>query len=356
MKKILFLTRSFYPNVGGVEKHIAEISKVLAAKGFEITIITEAAKKTNWHSNAGSATFTGKSKNIRIIEIQARNEGKLKKFLIWFDLIKYINILSSSSLVHCHDVFYWYLPFRFLFPFKNVYTTFHGYEGNNMPNKKSILMHKIAEVLSHGNICVGDFLKKWYGTKPTFVTYGAVDKKIFGIKNKRSRSNKKAIFIGRLVEETGAKKYVQALKLLKDKGVDLEVDFYGEGSLEDELKKYSKDNKLSVTLKGWAMNIEDVLDGYEYFFCSRYLSVLEAMAVNKPIFAEYNNAIKEDYLRMAPFAKYISISETPDQITQSLYNYMRGSEKLDVESAYKWVKDKDWEYMANLYLRLWNLR
>ena len=67
------------------------------------------------------------------------------------------------------------LPFRFLCPTKKVYTTFHGYEGNSIPTKKAILMHKISEKLSNGNICIGDFLEKWYGTKATYISYGATE-------------------------------------------------------------------------------------------------------------------------------------------------------------------------------------
>ena len=45
--KILFLTRSFYPNVGGVEKHILEVSKALTKRGHIVTVVTEDRKVKN---------------------------------------------------------------------------------------------------------------------------------------------------------------------------------------------------------------------------------------------------------------------------------------------------------------------
>ena len=47
--RILFLTRSFYPSIGGVEKHILELSKVLIAKGHKISVITEKPYSNNYH-------------------------------------------------------------------------------------------------------------------------------------------------------------------------------------------------------------------------------------------------------------------------------------------------------------------
>lgn len=103
------------------------------------------------------------------------------------------------------------------------------------------------------------------------------------------------------------------------------------------------------------MNIESVLNNYEYVFCSRYLSILESMAFKKPIFAEYNNSIKKDYLQMAPFAKYISISKDANEIAQDLEQALLGNKKLNVEDAYTWVKTETWDKMVSTYLKLWKL-
>lgn len=359
---VLFLSRLFYPHIGGVEKHVLEISKILVSKGHKVIVISEnppESHSTSYQSDSPSARPVGKLKNLESYNINPGKDDWFKKFRIWKQLWKHRGLIKDADVVHCHDVFFWYLPFRFLFLSKRVYTTFHGYEGNNIPNKKAVFMHKLSEKLSYGNICVGDFLKKWYGTKPTFITYGAVDLQTinkYKTKNKNTKKlSNKIIFFGRLESETGIMKYVEALRILKKKGINLELDVYGEGSLKEAVIKYKKGNNLKINLKGFIMNIESVLNNYEYVFCSRYLSILEAMAFRKPIFAEYNNAIKKDYLQMAPFAKYISISKDGNEIAENLEGYLSGNKITNTQKAYDWVKTETWDKMADTYLKLWKL-
>ena len=234
--KVLFLSRRFYPEIGGVEKHTLEIGKRLVKKGYKVTVIAEKPQITHSldkHSSSSSAKATGSVAGIHYVKIDACKDNWFKKFRIWKELWRYRRLIRESDIVHCHDVFFWYLPFRFIFPTKKVFTTFHGYEGNKIPGKKAVFMHKLAEKLSRGNICVGYFLKKWYGTKATFVIYGAVDLNKFKAKN----SKNEAVFVGRLEKETGIMKYLEALRILKDKKIDLKLTVLGSGFLDKDAKR-----------------------------------------------------------------------------------------------------------------------
>ena len=215
---IIFFTRLFYPHIGGVEKHVLEISKIIIKKGYKVTVIAE--------QHDQKLKLKDSIQGIEIYRIPVGKDDWFKKFRIWFKLWKYKNLIKTGDIIHCHDVFFWYLPFRFLYRNKPIYTTFHGYEGNNLPSKKAIFMHKIAEKLSKGNICIGDYLKKWYGTKPDFVTYGGVE--VLSIKYKVLSINKekkiKIVFVGRLEQETGIMEYLKVLKILKEKGYELQMD------------------------------------------------------------------------------------------------------------------------------------
>ena len=357
--KILFLTRSYYPSIGGVEKHIEKITETLIAKGHEVTIISEKASKSysnNYHFNHSSAKYVENATNTKIIRIDVGKDDWFKKFRVWFQLIKYIKIINTNDIVHCHDVFFWYLPFRFIFPFKKVYTTFHGYEGNKIPKKKAILMHKLAEILSNGNICIGDLLKKWYGTKPTFVSYGAVDSKLLKLNVESLKKNKDIIFAGRLETETGILEYLKAIYLLKKKGIKLKLDIFGDGQLMDKAKEYASKNRLDVTFKGFVPNVTDYIPFYKTIFVSRYLGILEALALRIPVFAQYNNAIKKDYLYMSPFAKFISIGKNGEEIATEVEKYLKNELIINTQGGYVWVKDKTWENMVNLYLKLWKTK
>jgi glycosyltransferase involved in cell wall biosynthesis len=354
---ILFFARRFYPQVGGVEKHVLEIGKRLVKQGHKVIVIAELEKNTNnsdYHSTSSSAKLVGKVEGIEIYRINPGSDDWFKKFRIWKQLWGFRKIIKSADVVHCHDVFFWYIPFRFLFLTKKVFTTFHGYEGNFIPTKNAVVMHKIAEIFSNGNICIGSFFEKWYGTKPTLVSYGAVDLSSNKIKNVKFNNPQKnsVIFLGRLEEETGIIEYLKTLNILQEKHINLAMDVFGDGALKNESIKYAKEHNLKVNFKGFVSNASDFINNYEYVFCSRYLGMLEAMAGQKPVFAVYNNEIKKDYLQMTPFAKYISITSEAVLISNAVSAY-REKKNLEVTRAYLWVKNETWEKMVNLYLQLW---
>src|SRR3989344_359384 len=265
--KILFLTRGFYPGIGGVEKHVEEVSKILIKKGHDLTVVTK------------SYGDEGLYKGIKIKRIKKMQDNWFEKFYVWIWFWKNKQLIKNADIVHAHDVFYWYLPFRFMFPRKKVFITFHGYESYPV-RKRAIIVRRISELLSNGNICVGDFIKKWYGTKANFVIYGAVN---VSAVNKRTINRQSAIFYGRLDDQTGVLDYAKATELIKVK----------------------------------------YLENYNFAFVSRYLSILEALAAKRLAFALYDNPIKEDYLRMSPFSGYIVIENSPKKLAERVDYYLR---------------------------------
>lgn len=356
---ILFFARRFYPQIGGVEKHVLEIGKRLVKKGFNVIVITEnynTSRSKNYHSKSPNAKPADQMEGIKIIRIDVGKEGKLKKFRVWMSLLKHFKVLKDADIVHCHDVFFWYLPFRFIFPFKKVYTTFHGYEGNELPTSKAIFMHKLAEKLSFGNICVGDFLKKWYKTKPTFVTYGAVDN--FSKVSQEKIDKNLIMFLGRLEEETGILEYLKAFKQVNKKYKNLKLLVLGDGEKRKEAEEFTKKNMLNVKFTGFIENINEFLPRANFVFTSRYLGILESLMSKKYVLAVYNNEIMKDYLQMTPFSSFISISKNYSEISAELEKYLTepALKNERIGKGYDWVKDKTWDYMVNLYLNLWNIK
>ena len=353
---ILFFAKRFYPEIGGVEKHVLEISKRLVKMGHKVAVITELEKNTNgvnYHSTSKSATLMGKIEGIDIFRINVGKDNWFKKFRIWKELWRLKKIIFKSDIIHCHDVFFWYLPFRFLFPTKKVYTTFHGYEGNYIPTKKAILMHKISEKLSNGNICIGRFFEKWYGTNPTLISFGAAE--ISGPKKEKIVNKNLIVFLGRLEKETGIMEYLKAFKKLSEQHKGLKLEVLGDGSLMNHSKKYVLDNQLSVNFRGFVAKTDEIVKRASFMFVSRYLGILEAMVNKKFVLSVYNNKIKEDYLRMTPFSDYISISSNSDEIYKELEKFLSNEtlKNEKIKKAYDWVKDKTWENMVNIYISLW---
>ncbi len=344
---ILFLTRLFYPHIGGVEKHVFEISKILIEKGHKVIVVAEKHQK--------NLKSKDKVHDIEIHRIPVGESMWFKKFSIWWWLWNHKQLIKNVNIIHCHDVFFWYLPFRFLFIRKPIYTTFHGYESYPI-SKKAIIMHKVSEILSWGNICIGDYIKKWYGTKPTLVSYGGVDVEKFSPRGEAGKvqsskfkvKEKSSVFIGRLDEQTGILTYIEAIKLIRKKIPDFKFVVAGDGKYRKEVEKYTK-------VLGFKKNPERYFTKYHFAFVSRYLTILEALASRRLVFAIYNNPLKKDYLIHAPFANFIVVVENPRLLAKSVVYYLSHpqEEKEKVEKGYAWVKKQAWDNVTSLYLSLW---
>jgi len=369
--RVLFLTRSFYPHVGGVETHIREVGKRLVTLGHEVIIITEERSSNSEDQGAKKA---GNLDSLKIYRIPIAVSEKQKKYTIWRWLWQHKSLLEEADVIHCHDVFYWYLPFRFRYPFKKVYTTFHGYETVFPPRKEAIRMRKISEKLSHGNICVGDFIKKWYGTVPTYTTYGGVStnedysssdrpmdenrevlRQAQDTFSSRLRSNNKlpskfhVLFIGRIEEDTGVAEYVKFLELLQRNKINFSFIAIGEGSLKSSFKSFGE-------TVGFVGNPSQYIERSDIVFASSYLSMLEALVHKKLVIAFYANPLKRDYLLMSPFADYIIAEMNPEEAFKKLKYFTLNPNRLKkmITDGSHWAEEQTWDQVTELYLKLWN--
>jgi len=338
--KILMLTRLYFPHIGGVEKHVEEVSKELIKLGHEITILTL--------QHDSKLPTIEQGNGIKIIRLPYSEN----KFQIWKHFYAQRSLIKEVDIIHIHDVFFWFFPFRLRYPFKPVYITCHGYEGNNPPAIGSIIQRKISEILFNGSICVGAFMKKWYYAKPDFVIYGATEK----IKAVNSKS-KDAIYLGRLSKDAGIMIYLNALKILKNKKVDLSLDIYGDGPQLKQAKAFVKKHQLKVKFHGFIKNAAKYIPSYKYAFVSRYLGILEAMIAKKYIFAVCNNQIKKDYLTCHPQIDNIFIAKDSSILTKQILTVIKNSKlsKDKLLKSYQWAKAQTWAKIAQQYLKLWKI-
>lgn len=339
---IVFFSRLFYPHIGGVETHVSEISKRLARRGFKVIVITEKFDK----KLASKEELQG----IEIYRINPGGNNWFKKFIIWMEIFKLIPLINRADIIHCHDVFFWYLPFKFLFPVKPVFTTFHGYETKFPVSIKSKLQRKIAEFFSYGNIVVGDYIKKWYGTKATYTTYGGVETK--DVKGKIYTSKRlNILYIGRIEKDTGGEIYLKSLILLKKKGIKFNLEVCGDGSLREKFEKIGK-------VHGFMKNLKPFIKKSDFIFASSYLSIMEALSCYKFVFSVYDNPLKKDYLQMSPFAEFVSITDSPNGLLKDISYFYSNPDKRkkSLDKGYNWTRQNNWDTVVLLYLKLWKVK
>lgn len=332
--EVLFLTRLYYPHVGGVEKQVSELSKRLIKRGFSVSILTE--------------KFNDSLKNrenvdeVEICRIKYPNIRFIGLIYIWFWMLFNIKLIRDSDIVHTHGVFIWYLPFRFIFPNKPIYTTFHGWEGIYPIPKKNILLRKIAARMVWKNITICDYVEKHYGIKADQIMYTSVDPP----KRKKFRKDRKRIvYTGRLDEDTGLPLILKALSYLKG----FKVDFCGEGPLRNECEKYGNVHGFT--------NPDPFLEKAWICLSPGHTSILEAFTHKCLIVTTYNNPVKKDYLLMTPFKKWIVVEKDPKKMAQKIKFYSDNPDKakMMVRDAYKWVLTQNWDSATETYLKLWGV-
>ncbi|HUQ84982.1 MAG TPA: glycosyltransferase family 4 protein [Candidatus Limnocylindrales bacterium] len=346
---IIFFTRRFCPQIGGVEKHALMVGKNLIKLGHKVTVIAEG------NNNEKSKEIDG----ISVKRIVSGENNWFKKFRIWRKLFEIKKLLKNADVIHCHDVFFWYLPFKIINPSKKVFTTFHGHETKFPPDKKAIIIRKISEHLSSGNICVGEYIKKWYHTKPNFVIYGGVNL----VKNQKSfhstgsereiknqKSNLTITFIGRLEKDLGIMSYLKSLDLLKKNKIPFDFKSYGEGPLASRIEKYGE-------VKEFVSDSTEAIEFADIVFCSSYLLMLEALIHKKIVISVYENKLKEDYLRNSPFANFVYICKDASEIYDVIKSVLDNPWKSEamVNNGYLWAKDQTWEKVTKTYLELWKI-
>lgn len=335
--KILFLTRLYHPHIGGVEKHVEEVSWRLSRKGVNLIIITE-----QFDTRLPQHEFYNR---VEIYRIPVSKNLFLKKFFIWRWMFLHLGLLLGPDIIHVHDVFFWIMPFRpFLF-FKKIYITFHGYEGYPVKIRWRIL-RKASEMLANGSICVGDFMVKWYFARPTSVIYGGVKL----INQTTTVNSQSAVFFGRLDDQTGISQYLEAYKLIKKKYSKFRLTIIGEG-------KFCTKIPDNVAILPFDPDIEKHISGHRFIFVSRYLSMLEALVQKREVVAIYDNPIKKDYLLMSPFKEYVYIGKNPKDIADFVIKSMKSKDrnKKMIEAGCLWAKKQTWEKIATAYLSLWKI-
>lgn len=333
--KVLQISQYYAPRVGGVEKHIFKINQQLLKNGYQISVLTG-----NDDPNLSKHELLD---HVEIFRID-NNPEKNYKFKIWRQVISHRQLLKQADIIHLHDIFWWIIPL-YPFIFHKLFITFHGYESGNGPNKKEIFWHQLANRLCKGSIVVGGFHGKYYGVKANYTIYGASDNNNLP---KKSISNNKIIFVGRLVPETGILTYLTALKILKDKGHDYSLDVVGDGPLMNEARDLAKKLQITVTFHGRVANAEMLFNQYEIAFVSSYLSICEALKQNCLVIAHYHNQFIKDYLSMSIFKDYIFMSNSASDIARAVIK------APEIKKINKTIENRlTWKVIAKSYQNLW---
>jgi len=345
--KILFIAPNYLPHIGGVEKHVYKLIQELLKDNHKVTILTQ--KFDNSYNDYE------RDNNLEIIRIDKKENKILNRLHKAIYMLKFLKSIIEFDIIHIHD----YSTFElFIFPiypilklFKKIYITFHGYEGDIPPKKSVVLRRKLVEKLTYKNICIGDFIPKWYGTKADIISYGGVDK----INNVQNLKEDYILFIGRLADDTGIFDYVKAWSIIHKRYDKIKFVICGDGFLRVELEKFITKNKIeNIIFEGFVPDIEKYIKDATVIFTSGYLGILEAFSYKKNTIAIYDNELKKDYLTMIPnYDNMMWVSDNKlENIVSSLEDALKNTNKKEI--AYQYAYENSWIKVKEEYYRLWD--
>lgn len=351
--KVVMACWRFHPHAGGVERHVLEVSRRLMRRGHEVAVVTE-AHEPGLPPEEVLDLPEGRLDILRVPRLEHGRASYLRTAW-WRGWARAGAAFRRASVLHFHDYppfLYWFLPVRWLFPGKAAFVTFHGWEGDYPPEPRVIRLRRWVERWTQGNICIGTFIPKWYGTRCRHLSYGGVD----APEATPQGDPTDLVFLGRLAEDTGARICLEVAALLQKRGIPLPLRVCGDGPLRAELEARAKALGLQARFLGWVAEPVRELAGAKLVFTSGYLAILEAMAQGRLVCATYDNPLKEDYLRLFPEAgSRLLIAGDAEALAGQVAALLADQERVKavVGEARAWALTQTWERVADLYEELW---
>lgn len=331
-KSVLFITPSFFPNLGGVETHVYHVAKELVEKGWHVSVLTTKVANPQDPDIA--------------IKLHRLITDPLNKKKVWKELEHFSKDFSKFDVIHVHDVGWWLLPCIFAIRHK-TFITFHGWEGQYPVRWQAKLQRLVLSVLTKGSIHVGGFIQEFYWDRPDLVTYGGVEPSSAKPKSISDKPN--VIFLGRLEQENAIEMYIKFFKLLKKTALKPTITWVGNGSYKKECQKIGE-------VTGMVKDVSKYIKSADIVCANSYLAMLSAQAAAKIVCALYQHLLKQRYLETYPGASQMLIRASASDLINQVLSLTKVPEKSlkMAKEAQSFANTQTWKYVTTQYEQLWN--
>ncbi len=295
----------FYPDIGGVETHVYEISKRLA-KEFEVEVLTT--------DPSGKLPKIEDVEGVTVRRFKSLAPGDAYYFSL--DLYRYLKKNSVKyDLIHAHNYHAFPALFaalskrdsRFIFT-PHYHAHGHSFFRNLLHKPYKLFGRKIFEK-ADAVICVSNYEKRLVldnfrvaGNKIHVIPNGInleefeeVDK----IKEQRDKSLRRILFVGRIEKYKRLDYLVKALKHLPENFV---LEVVGKGSCKPKIVKLAKDVGVTGRIKFYQdLSRKELVRKYAeadvFVLLSKHeaygIAVAEALAAKTPCIVANEAALKE---------------------------------------------------------------
>lgn len=354
--KIVQVCPRYYPDIGGVETHVKEISERLVKRGFEVEVVC--TDPTGKHPKKGIINGV----KVRRFRSIAPYDAYFFAPQIYFYLKK-----AKCDVIHAHN--YHALPAFFAALAKNnrkfVFTShYHGRGHTGLRN----ILHKPYKFFGSGIfrkadrvICVSHYEKELIKEN-----FDLSDEKLVCVPNginleefeiKGSAKDKNTIlYVGRLERYKGVQHIIRALPYLEN----YKLVIVGKGPYEDELRKLAFSIDVNSRIE-WLKDLsrEELLEQYKsagvFVFLSSFeafgITVAEALASGTPCIVAEKGALKEFIADRICFGL-----RNPENVNELAENIIEVSKlKINLSDLPKdKIKIRSWDEVVDVYEKIYN--
>ena len=303
--KIAQVCPRFYPDIGGVETHVYEVSKRLA-KDFEVEVLTT--------DPSGKYPKVEEIDNITVRRFKSITPSEAYYFPL--EMYKFLKERSSDyDIIHAHN--YHAFPALFVVLTKSnnklVFTPHYHGRGHSFIRD---LLHKPYKIFgrkifekSDAVICVSNFEKELIlknfnvNSSKLFVIPNGINleefKDVEKIKKRKDRTIKTILYVGRLEKYKGLDYVVKALKYLPENYM---LEIVGKGSYKSKIVKLARNLGVINRIRFYRdLSREELIERYAkadvLVLLSKHeaygLVVAEALACKTPCIVANTSALSE---------------------------------------------------------------
>lgn len=355
--KIVQVCPRYYPDIGGVETHVKEISERLVKRWFEVEVVC-------------TKPFLKKKKcDVEIIKgVKVRRFRSIAPSDAYFFAPQIYFYLKKAKcdVIHAHN--YHALPAFFAGLAKNdrkfVFTSHYHGRGHTILRNILHTPYKFfgSRIFKKADrvICVSRYEKELIKEN-----FGLSDEKLvcvpnglnlddFGIKN-GVKKKKTILYVGRLERYKGVQHIIRALPYLKD----YKLVIVGKGPYEDELRKLAFSIDVNRRIE-WLKDLsrEELLEQYKsagvFVFLSSFeafgITVAEALASGTPCIVAETGALKEFINERMCFG--LRNPENVNELAEKIIEVSKSKLEINLSDLPK-DKIKSWDEVVDEYEKIY---
>ncbi|MEE9294280.1 MAG: glycosyltransferase family 4 protein [Phycisphaerae bacterium] len=348
--QVTFLVSRYWPAVGGVEKYIRELGKGLIGMGHGVTVVAGAHEPGLPQHEVHEA--------VEVFRFPAYRSP----LRCWCHLQRLRRLFTRADVVHISDVLmveYYYRMLGWNLPQRPIYLTRHGMSFRHpVPDSEKRRAARAARMVD-GTMDDGRFIAKWLQVPSDGTIDQGLSPTAPELEPVPEPPPHSAVFVGRLEWDSAITTYVDTVAVARQKhGLNISLQVYGNGPLNDKLRARVERDRLPVTFYGFVENAQERFSDGCFAFVSGRLAVQEAMARRRLVVATYVNQLKRDYICDEPFSPYLVVGADAEALADHVAYYAGHPEQRAqrVQQAFEYVKTLNWQRTACGYLRLWSAR